>query len=231
MRLWQTRQGSALHVLTNPANTPFFSVAWSPDGGRVCAGAEDGSVTIWNAQTGAHIATWSGPPDGPSLGGRFPFAAWGIAWSPDGKRIVSTRYDDLLLVWDVAGGTSRAIPKTDSQPNTVAWAPGGDWFALTDDQGKVTVWNGARLTRGADLVDSNQVEAGWSYGLAWSPTGALVAESRESGIVQLWDVQAGRDLAVLRGHTSQVWGLAWSPGGLRMASAGDDGTVRLWGVA
>lgn len=227
VRIWDMQQGQTLQTLKT-ASSAIFSVTWSPDGRRVACGTEYGVVLIWDAQTGKPIATWDGPSQRQSKGGRYPFAAWGISWSPDGRHILSTRYDDLVLFWDVATGKSQMIPKTDTQPNTIAWAPDGRQFAVTDDQGKVILWNGANMQRGASFEDHD--DGGFSYGLTWSPDSTMVAESRQSGIVQVWDARSGKELATLQGHVNPVWGLAWSPDNMRLVSACDDDTVCLWGV-
>lgn len=228
VRLWDVRQGQALRTLHSAPAVPLFSVCWSPDGQRIAAGTEDGAVLLWDAHSGKQVATWEGPSQRESKGGRFPFAAWGVSWSPDGRRIASTRYDDYVLVWDVATGHSHVISKSDTQPNTTAWAPDGRQFAITDDQGKVILWDGATMRRGASFAGHD--EAGWSYGLAWSPDGSLIASSRQSGLVQVWDTRTGTELVAIQAHTNAIWGLAWSPDGQRLASASDDETVCLWGV-
>ena len=229
VRLWDTQAGRAIQTLKTASNASFLSLAWSPDGRQVVAGTPDGDVVRWNAETGAQLATWSGPARQAGHGGEYPFAVWGVAWSPDGRHIVSTRYDDLVLLWDVATGRSQVIPKTDTQPNTVTWSPNGRQFAVTDDQGKVILWNGANGARGKTFEGHDG--DGWAYGLTWSPDGSLVASSRHSGLVQLWDAQTGKELAALTAHLNAVWGLAWSTDGLlRLASASDDGSVCLWGV-
>lgn len=228
VRLWDAQAMRAIRTLRTSANASFLSVAWSPDGRQVVAGTPDGDMVRWNAQTGAQIATWSSPTKQQGHGGEYPFAVWGVSWSPDGHHIASTRYDDLILLWDVATGRSQVIPKTDTQPNTVAWSPDGRQFAVTDDEGKVILWNGANGARGKTFKGHDG--DGWAYGLAWSPDGSMVASSRHSGLVQLWDARNGTELVALAGHLNAVWGLAWSSDGLRLASASDDGSVYLWGV-
>lgn len=66
--------------------------------------------------------------------------------------------------------------------------------------------------------------------VAWSPDGRTLA----SGLgvfglnVQLWNIQTGAQLHVLKGHSGDITNIAWSPDGKILASASDDSTVRVW---
>lgn len=228
LRLWPPRRPGTSTALSYPNTTPL-SVDWSPDGKRLVSGTFEGHVLLWNAETGKHLAEWSGPPKLHPLGGRYPFAVYGASWSPDGSKIVTTRYDGYILIWDMASGTYTALRKTDAQPNTVAWAPDGTRFAVTDDAGVVEVWDaGTQAKVGAfDAMDGN----GWAYAVKWSVDGQLLAVSRALGPVQIWDARGGHLLRVLNASQESVWGVAWPPDMKRLASVSDDGTVRLWGVS
>jgi WD40 repeat protein len=58
-----------------------------------------------------------------------------------------------------------------------------------------------------------------------------VATASWDKTARLWDAATGAQVAVLEGHTDQVWCLAFSPDGARLATASWDTTTRLWDTA
>jgi hypothetical protein len=65
--------------------------------------------------------------------------------------------------------------------------------------------------------------------LAISPDGSRVALcGNNSASLSVWDVQKGRLLVTLGGHTRWVTSLAWSQDGTRLFTGSADGTLRVW---
>jgi CHAT domain-containing protein/Tfp pilus assembly protein PilF len=58
----------------------------------------------------------------------------------------------------------------------------------------------------------------------------LVSGSYSESIIRLWDVEAGKELHRLTGHTRCVNSMAFSPDGKFLASGTDDKTIKLWNV-
>jgi len=73
----------------------------------------------------------------------------------------------------------------------------------------------------------------WSFAVALSPDGKLLACHRGGPphVVQLWDWNAGKQVAELQGFAGHVFVLAFSPDGKLLATGDEFGTIRLFDVA
>ena len=65
-----------------------------PGGQRIMTCSGDGSLRVWNLQTGQQIANWQ---DGES-------AMWTISLSVDGKKVVSGSEDGMVRLWGIKTG-------------------------------------------------------------------------------------------------------------------------------
>jgi hypothetical protein len=116
-------------------------LAYSPDGQRLAASGDDGSVKVWDAATGREVLTLRG-----HTGGHVN----DLAYSPDGRRLASCGDDATVRVWDAATGqellTLRGPTRFPAERRffNVAFSPDGLRLVATD--GTVRVWDATPLT-------------------------------------------------------------------------------------
>src|SRR5262249_10300886 len=131
MDVWDVTAGRRLHTLQVKAWV-IDSVAWSPDGKTLAAGArrgEGGKVHGWDAKSGDLLDTL----DSGAV----------AAYSPDGKTLAAVSLDcKTLRLWDTAQAKllrTLKVPATDAlRPISLAWSPDGKLLALgTLEQGSV----------------------------------------------------------------------------------------------
>ncbi len=71
-----------------------------------------------------------------------------------------------------------------------------------------------------------------AWSLSFSPDGRTLASGGDDHLIRLWDVQTGRETAILAGHNSSVTSVAFAPDGQTLASGSFDlkKPVILWDV-
>ncbi len=187
------------------------AVAWSPDGTRIASGDWNGSVQIWDATTGGHIARCSGHGD----------TVIAVTWSPDGRRVASSAEDNTVRVWDSASG--RPVWVQPARLSIVAWSPDGQWLAMTrDDDNTIHLLNPATGDTRVTFIQSSEMSA-----LTWSPDSQKLAIGGYDGTVAIREVPTGRQLASYQVHSTTVSALAWSPDGRYLATGSDDKTAAV----
>jgi Sec-independent protein secretion pathway component TatC len=58
--------------------------------------------------------------------------------------------------------------------------------------------------------------------------GRLAVSASHDKTLKVWDLETGRELRTLSGHSGEVWGVAVSGDGRRAVSASSDRTLRVW---
>ena len=160
---------------------------------------------------------------------------WALAFSPDGKRLVSGSNDKTVRLWNVERGEEIATLPSGERITTIALAfsPCGRWIA-GGTFGELHVWCAERFTLLKTIAQPE--DSLKPFALTFSPCGQYLAsgtwwhKGMQHMAIRLWDVSTGENIHTFWGHTTDVQSLAFSPDGTLLASGGFDGTCLLWNV-
>jgi WD40 repeat protein len=158
-------------------------------------------------------------------------AVYGVAYTPDGKYLLTASGDPSIKVWDAASGKEL---KSFAGPNghkqlvlAVAVSPDGATFATSGSDNTAKVW---------DFPTSKYLREwpwdGEATAVASSADGARVAAGGKDGRIKAFSAGDGKLLYDLPGaHSGPVTGLAFSANGQYLTSCGADGALRYWGAS
>ena len=215
IKLWDTATGT-LAVTLGGQTSEVTSVSFSPTGTLLVAGEGDGSVRLWDLETGTSPITF-----------RHREEIRSVSFSPDEATVASASRDGTVKLWDVAtGALALVLEGKRLQVFSVSYSPDPAILASGASLGTVQVWNLAKAKIHTYSGQGDFVES-----VAFSPDGRTLASATQ-GSVFLWDLATGEPTA-LSEHLELFPGLAFSPDGSTLASTAYawDASIDLWDVA
>jgi hypothetical protein len=211
VEFWNTSNGQ----LQPPAITDLYGHAspFSPDG-KWIAGGSNNDVKLWDSGSRRVLRTYSGHTD----------KVLTVAFSRDGKSLVSGGSDRAVFLWDAAGNQpGRQLIKHDDQVYSVAFSPDGKLVASAGFDKKVIVLDVASGQPTKTLTGSNKMTAA-----IFSPDGGWLATAGWDGNVTVWDIDTWQTVRVFPGSGQIVTSIAFSPNGKLLVSGGYDNAVKIW---
>ena len=222
VNVWETATGrEVFEPLREKRSVPFF-VTFDPTGRFLVREGLKHTVQIHDAKTGEVVG----------IIGRHTLQIWGMAFSPDGKRLATASNDGTvrLWTWDPTRPFQEQRPQlqldvhVDGYGNRVAFSPDSKCVATGAEGHTVKIWD-ANTGKPEEPLRGH---TGDVFAVAFSRDGRWLATAGEDTTVRIWNLASGKLRHTLRGHTGQVMSLAFSPDSEHLASGSRDHTMKIW---
>jgi eukaryotic-like serine/threonine-protein kinase len=217
LRLWDVGTQRELAILRGHEDE-VQSVAFTPNGERLASGCKDGTVCFWDPQRRPR------PEGSPSLPGSV---AWNLAFSPDGKKLVSAPLfaPGSLRSWNLATLQPTPLPVDTGTNNKggVAISPDGRLLVAGDEFGTLHVWDLETRHETTNFVG----HSGPVGLLKFGARGRFLISDCEGDRPKLWEVNSWRERTPWKGNTNVVLADC-SLDGQTAISGQRDGTISFW---
>jgi WD40 repeat protein len=178
--LWNLRTGKRTFTLKGNRRDAHC-VSFSTDGKSVASGGKDGSIRIWDVNSGRQLNTW---PTGSAVAD--------IVYMPDGKFIASIGDAGDVQLWQVkTGKIERTLGFSGRKGISLACSSDGALIASAYESGVVRLWD----ARDGKMKLEFRAHGDMIQGLQFSQDGnRLVSASHDSGVT-VWTIGTGEGLS------------------------------------
>jgi len=194
------------------------SFVFSTDGKFILTSATDGSVKLWDSETGDEVVSYEG----------HSASVWKALFSPDGFQVLTCSADKSLRLWERDTGKQLKLLKGhNSAIHLCAYSPNGRWIASASTSREIIVWH---ARDGSKMFHIKAHEAA-IWNIEFSADSMMLLSTTGGGEMKLWSMPHGKLLAVMSGHEEGVKSCSWSPHGNALVSSSHDNTLKLWNMS
>lgn len=211
---------------------PVRAVAVSPDK-KFLVASKGNQLHVYEPIKGEHLRKLVDPsvktPDGQPVDAAHLTLVESLAYSPDGKVVVSGSFQEVKF-WDAATGKLiRKIEGFADRVVTLSFSPDSKKLATGGGpptlDGEIKIFN---VADGKEILNIKEGHSDQVFGVSFSPDGKVLATCGADKFVKTWDANTGKFIKSLEGHTHHVMDVDWRSDGKTLASAGADNAIKVW---
>ncbi|KAG8784864.1 hypothetical protein FRC12_018205 [Ceratobasidium sp. 428] len=155
-----------------------------------------------------------------------PDEVYDIAFSPDGRRIVSACRDNVARVWDAETGAAvMSLEGHTELVSCIAYSWDGQCIASGSYDSTIRIWDSQT---GSEVYEPLRGHSNYVRCLSFSVIGKYLASGSGDHTVRVWNLETGTSIFKLDAHLATVISVAFSPNGRYVASCSDDYRMIIW---
>jgi WD40 repeat protein len=240
LKVYEANNGKVVHVFEGEA--PFYGVTFSADGRQLLAGTgyfqrgDNGQaipmgcgIRLWDLDTGRERKDLPAAPQPVSQ----------VVFGPGGRVFGGYISSPYIYAWDLKTNRLLSSLQLDSDLVLPIFSPDGSRVLVSGRDNTARLWTldplrnvqTIRPSTANGLFLSKAFSRDGHYALLGGQAPKVVDGQPTSDVTyKLWlvDLDKGKDLASLRGHTGPLSAVAFSADGRYAVTASEDRSIRLW---
>ena len=234
IQLWDVATGKLKKILTgyevtgrhrrrvrsNISHGEIDSAVFSPDGQILASGSKEGTIRLWNVDTGKLKSR---------LTGHTGFIKC-LSFSPNGKILASGCEDETIRLWNADTGKQKQnlpLPEQMNSISCLSFNRDGSTLVSGHTDGKIHLWDIATgNNKQSFLGHTDEISS-----VLFSSEGSTIASASWDGTVRLWDTGTGKQKHVLTGRKDRFYfwsALIFTSDGTPIAIRSDSEKMHLW---
>lgn len=215
VRLWNIETQTVTKRF-NAHRGAVWMVKFHPTRPIVATCGDDSRVKLWDSSSFELLKEWHAEN-----------TVRGIAFSPNGKRIIAGDREGVIHVYDIDSGEELATASQSGSILAIDYSSDGKLIATAGSDKIVRVWDAQSLNERQTMSGHD----GPIYNVRFADSGSMLATVGWNKNIRIWNAETGSEIYQLDGSDGDVWGVAFCVDGQHLVTGGQDAAARVFDLA